>query len=241
MSSFRARDIARRITRGLTSVYLPLDWKSAIPSLSLRQHLPIDALAHLTVPLADRLSRFLLILKTPLPPGADIPPTALMNKTYAALRQTARRLLLDRLAKDFPAPAYYLHSPRPTPHPFMGLDKFIAGRIHQMRAGKSYLAAHSSWYQDNPDDTCPRCNSSPETFEHAILHCPDKSRERARLLKAVSSLSPDSTVWSDPTLVHSLGHFIAATRTGFPPAASSSQSRSPSPDRPPLPLQHDGS
>ena len=38
----------------------------------------------------------------------------------------------------------------------MGLGKFVAGRIHQMRAAKSYLAAHPSWFNENPNPTCPQ-------------------------------------------------------------------------------------
>ena len=125
----------------------------------------------------EGLSRFPLILKAPPPPGTNIPPAALMARTYTARRQRARLKLLDRWTKDFPAPSYYPYPPRLTPHPFMGLDKFIAGRIHQMRSRKSYLAAHPSWFNENPDTTCPRCGSAPETLEHAVLYCPDKSRE----------------------------------------------------------------
>ena len=195
MSVFRASDPARPLTRGLSSVYLPLDWRTPNPSPPLRKHLPIDALARLTIPYGEGLSRFPLVLKMAPPPGTDIPPPALMTRTPATLRHRARQKLLERWAEDFPTLHYYPYPPSLTPHPIMGLDKFIAGRIHQMRAGKSYLAAHPSWYQENPDTTCPRCDSSPETFEHAILHCPEKARERARLLEDVSSLGPDSPTW----------------------------------------------
>jgi len=49
-------------------------------------------------------------------------------------------------------------------YPFMGLGKFVAGRIHQMRSAKSYLAAHRSWSDESPDPTCPRCETGPESF-----------------------------------------------------------------------------
>ena len=150
-----------------------------------------------------------------------------MARTYTALRQRARLKLLDRWTKDFPAPSYYPYPPRLTPHLFMGLDKFIAGRIHQMRSRKSYLATHPSWFNENPDTTCPRCGSAPETLKHAVLYCPDKSRERHRLLETVSSLGPDSPVWSDSSLIYALGRFIWVTRTGFP-----------TPDSPPPAFSH---
>ena len=159
----------------------------------------------------EGLSRFSLVLKASPLPGTNIPPAALMARTYAALRQRARIKLLDRWSEDILAPPHYSYPPRLTPHPFMGLDKFIAGRIHQMRLVKSYLAAHPSWYNESPETTCPHCASAPETLEHAVLHCPDKSRERHFLLDAVSSLGPDSPVWSNSSLIHALGRFISVT------------------------------
>ena len=45
-----------------------------------------------------------------------------------------------------PSPASYPFSPSLTPHPFMGLSKFLAGHIHQIRSAKSYLAAHPSLF-----------------------------------------------------------------------------------------------
>ena len=99
----------------------------------------------------------------------------------------------------------------------MGLDKFVAGRIHQMRAGKSYLAAHPSWWSQLPNDTCPRCGSAPESFAHANLYCPNRARERALLLGEVTSLDEGSPLWTTRPLTQALGRFITATHTGFPP------------------------
>ena len=140
-----------------------------------------------------------------------------MLKSYLALKKRARDALLDDWVTLHPTPGYYPYAPRLTPHPFIGLDKFVAGRIHQMRAGKSYLAAHPSWWSELPNDTCPRCGSGPESFAHAILHCPKKNRERSLLLGEVTSLDESSPLWSSGPLTQALGHFITATRTGFPP------------------------
>ena len=217
LSTFRAQDSSRHLTRGLSSVYLPLDWRTETPSPPIRKHLPIDTMAHLTIPLTEGLSRLPLVLHAPPPPGTNIPPSDLMRKTYLTLRKRAREALMADWGTLHPTPNYYSFSPWITPHPFMGLDKFIAGRIHQMRAGKSYLAAHPSWWSDLPDNRCPRCGSAPEMFEHAILHCPDKSRERTLLLGEVASLGEDSPLWSSSHLIHALGRFISSTHTGFPP------------------------
>ena len=214
---FRAQDSSRHLARGLSSVYLPLDWHSKVPSPPIRKHLPIDAMADLVIPLMDGLSRLPLVLHAPPPPGADIPPPQLMLKTYLALKRRARDALLADWTTLHPTPDYYLYQPRLTPHLFIGLDKFVAGRIHQMRAGKSYLAADPSWWSELPNPTCPRCASAQETFPHAILHCPQKNRERSLLLGEVASLDEGSPPWTTNHLIRALGQFITATHTGFPP------------------------
>jgi len=101
------------------------------------------------------------------------------------------------------------------PHPFMGLDKFSAGRLHQMRSGKSYLHAHPSW-DSNAPTTCPRCLSAHESFEHAILHCSAKEPARTRHLQGVLDIGPDAPVWSSAALLGALARFIKATATAFP-------------------------
>jgi len=114
----------------------------------------------------------------------------------------------------------------------MDLDKFTAGRLHQMRSGKSYLRAHPSWDSVAPT-TCPSCLSAPETFEHAILRGSAKAPARIRHLQGVRDISPDAPVWSSGALLGDLAHFIKSTATAFPPgmfsrptsAASSISSR----------------
>ena len=109
----------------------------------------------------------------------------------------------------------------------MGLDKFVAGRIHQMRAGKSYLANHPSWFDENPSVTCPHCAAAPESFEHAILTCTAKALDRTRLLGGVTSLGPDSPLWTDLPLLQALRSYILTTKTGFPPTMLPSPPPSP--------------
>ena len=153
-----------------------------------------------------------------------------MMRTSLALKKRARDALLDDWETLHPAPVYYPYSPQLTPHPFMGLDKFVAGRIHQMRSGKCYLTAHPSWWSELPNDTCLRCGSDSESFTHAILHCPTKNRERSLLLGEVTSLDEGSPLWSSGPLIQALGQFITATHTGFPPEMSP-----PNPCFPPSP------
>ena len=78
-------------------------------------------------------------------PTPTFPSQSLMASTYSALKKRVREALLVEWGSLFPTPGYYLHPPVLHPRPFMGLNRFVAGRIHQMRAGKGYLAAHPTW------------------------------------------------------------------------------------------------
>jgi len=140
-----------------------------------------------------------------------------MRKTYQALRTRARNMLVQDWITDDPTPPYYEYPPSLSPHPFMGLGQFVTGRIHQMRSGKRYLAAHPSGSDEDLDTTCPRCKIGPESFQHAILTCPARQQARDLPLKGVSSLAHDATTWTDPLRIRALGGLITDTKTGFPP------------------------
>jgi len=99
-----------------------------------------------------------------------------MRKTYQTLRARARHMLHQDWAEEDPTPPDYNYPPSLAPHPFMGLGKFVAGRIHQMRSAKSYLAAHPSWSDEDPNLSCPRYEIEPDTFHHAILSCPARKK-----------------------------------------------------------------
>jgi len=115
LSSFRAQDSSRHLTVGLSSVFLPLSWRTKVPSPPIRKYLPVDALGHLTLPLQQGLTCLPLILHAPPPPRTNIPPPDLMKKTYQALRSCARNMLIQDWATDDPAPLYYEYPP-PSPH-----------------------------------------------------------------------------------------------------------------------------
>jgi len=123
---------------------------------------------------------------------------------------------MEEWDKAAPDPARYRYRPSLRPHPFMGLDKFSTGPLHQMRSGKSYLRAHPSWDDDTPI-TCPRCQNAPATFEHAILHCSAREPARTRHLQGVLDIGPDAPVWSSLALLGALARFINATATAFSP------------------------
>jgi hypothetical protein len=117
---------------------------------------------------------------------------------------------------DLPRPDYYPYPPSTVPNAFMKINKFTAGRLHQMRAGKSYLAAHTSWFDDR-SHICPFCEETEEDFDHAILHCPAKAEERAGCIPTLTDLGPSSVVWSSKEDLANLLEYIKETNTGYPP------------------------
>ena len=191
----------------------PLPW-NALTKTWIRTRLPLDDLAHLTLRFALSAGAFPARLPHLVPSDFDhpAPPTV----TWPSVRARVA-LALKENWNLLPRPAYYPYASSLTPDPFMGLPKFLAGRIHQMRSGKSYLAAHRpDWCKDPVLPTCPRCSSGDETFSHAAFDCPPREWARHRFLHAVPSLDPASPVWSSPPLVIALAKFIKATATGFP-------------------------
>jgi len=150
-------------------------------------------------------------------PTATLPPQSLMDSPYSALKKRVREKLLAEWASPVPTTGYYLDPPALHPRRFMGLAKFVTGRIQQMRAGKRYLAAHSTWRSPDADTFCPRCGLEPETFEHAIRSCPSRQHRRSRLLHGVTDVGPDAPHWSSLPLLKRFATFIGVTSTGFPP------------------------
>ena len=195
--------------------HLPLPWLQARPPSKNRAHLPLDALPYSMMFLLgpDGLrplpvtSQHLLIDHYPEPsPG----------RSYPQLKLQCRSLLLQEWQESAPDPARYPYRPSLKPHPFMGLDKFSTGRLHQMRSGKSFLRTHPSWDSDVPT-TCPKCQAAPETPKHTILHCSAKEPSRTRHLQGVLDIGPDDPVWSLAALFGGLARFIKSTATAFPP------------------------
>jgi len=214
-SPHRATVIARGKITSQPYLFFNLDWRSAPDKLRnpRYRHNAITALANAASPLVHdvaTLPPISLHLTDYLPPVPGVVPS------YARLKLRAKQLLLSDWSAT-PAPPYYPYPPTTRPHPFMGLGKFVAGRIHQMRSGKSYLAAHPSWEDPDADTSCPLCSEAPQTFEHAVLSCPSSTRLRSRLLQGVSDLAPEAPVWSDQQLLIALAEFIRTTATGFPP------------------------
>jgi len=216
LSVYRAPDTPRAITRGLSSVYLPLNWRTPRPVPPLQNHLPVDVVAHRTIPFTLGLSRMPMINSHLVYPAPTLPPQSLMNNTYSTLKKRVREALLAEWASLFPTLGYYLHPPALSSRPLMGLGKFVAARIHQMRAGKSYMAAHPTWRSRDANTSCPHCGLEPETFEHAHLAYPSRQYRRSRLVHGVTDVGPEAPLWTSPPLLKRLASLIGVTSTGFP-------------------------
>jgi len=214
-SPYRATLILPGKITSLPYLFFNLDWHSA-PDKTKNpryRHIAITALANTAASLLHDVST--------LPPMAlhltgYMPPIPGVVPSHARLRLRAKLLLLSDCSST-PAPPYYPYPPSTWPHPFMGLSKFVAGRIHQMRSGKSYLSAHPSWGNPDADTSCPLCSEAPQTFDHAILSCPSSVRQRSRLLQGISDLAPKAPLWSDEQLLIALAEFIRTTATSYPP------------------------
>ena len=134
---------------------------------------------------------------------SDFYPEPLSGRSYPQLKLKCKNLLMEEWDEAATDPARYPFCPSLKTHPFMGLDKFTAGRLHQMRSVKSYLRTHPSWDSEVPT-TCPSCLSAPETFEQAILRCRAKEPARTRHLQGVLDVAPDGPVWSSAALLGTL-------------------------------------
>ena len=222
----RAPDFHRALCTRLAPNVMPLNWKTPLRSAPVRTHLPVHALAHLTLHLLEGLSFAPLINSTLLPDLPALPSDEIMTNAYHALKRRAQTLMMEHW-RSLPLPDYYPFPLRLSPHPFMGLGKFMAGRIHQMRSQKSYLAAHPSWFYAHDSLLCPHCLDEPETLSHTILRCTTKVSAHARHLQGVSSVDQDAPLWSSSSLLLSLAAFMKATSTAFPPDMLPSPPSSP--------------
>jgi len=93
----------------------------------------------------------------------------------------------------------------------------MAGRIHQMRSAKCYLAAHPGWFDEEPGLTCPGCGIESKSFQHPILNYPSHPHAQDLLLKEVTSVDADSPIWNHLHLIKALGQCNTTTKTHFPP------------------------
>jgi len=214
-------------------MYHPLHRNTATRVPPRRNHLPIDGVAHRSIPLSQGLPRMPMINSHLISLALTVPPQSLMNNINSALKKGQSEALLDDWPRLFPMPWHNHHPPALNPRPFMGLNKFMASQIHQMRAWKGYLATHPTWRTPDANTSCPRCGLEHETFEHTILACLSRHGARSHLLHGVTSICQDAPLSSSLPLLQRLATFISVTCTGFPPTLFPPETPTSSP---PLPL-----
>jgi len=217
ISGHRVPDSSSALTRGLKSVYLPLNWKTPRPVPPIMNHLPVDSIANRTICFTHGLSKMPMINSHLFAPALALATPSLMDNAYSTLKKRVREALLNEWASLFPTPGYYLHPSALNPQPFMGLSKFMAGRIHQRRAGKSYLAAHPTGRLLDADRSCHCCSLEPETFDHAILSCPSRQNDRSSVLQGVTHSGHKTPLWTALPLLQSIATLNSMGPTGFPP------------------------
>jgi hypothetical protein len=153
--------------------------------------------------------------KAPLPPGIDAPNLHLDDFTPNQALELLTTDMVTEWSKLYPSSSYKYPIPG-KPHAFMRLGKFQASRIHQMRAGQSYLAAQPTYRQLEQSTLCPACESEEETFEHATLDCPAREPMRQTHCPGLSSVSHNSPLWSSFEDLQKFSRFISHARINFP-------------------------
>ena len=149
LSNHLAIDSSRALTRGLTSLYLPLHWKTPLQVPALRNHLPIDAVAHRTIPFTHGLSRMPMISSDLICLALPIPPQSLMDNTYSALKKRVR----EPSSRNGPFSSRHpvlLPSPSPEPTPLQGTGQ-VHGRTDLSDTSREELTGRP------PNLEVPRC------------------------------------------------------------------------------------
>ena len=204
---------------GVVGIRRPLPWRTTRRYNEPRIRLPMDELAHRFLPIINTLSLVepdrpcLPPYKRHFPQHTNILPHYTVA-SWATLHEANTHLSWGlQMARDAPGYPYPVPS---RPHRFMQLGKFQASRIHQMRSGRSYLAAQEDFLVQDPDPNCRKCGEGEETFHHAAITCPAHARNRTALCPTVVSVMHDSPLWRSLEDLKSFGRFIFVSRINFP-------------------------
>jgi len=179
----------RRAAFSKTGGMKPKTWDSTSYT-SVQWILPIDDVA--------RRAR-LLFSKWPVPRKLNIwsPPDPDECEYYDnTLKQVREHIHLKWKLLNYPEYYGYRLVFR-TCWRFMTINKFAASRLHQMRAGKSYLKAQNDWTNPEASVLCPRCENEPETFEHVIADCQALTSARVGQPDEIFDISLESLIWAE--------------------------------------------
>lgn len=98
------------------------------------------------------------------------------------------------------------------PHLFMNLDKFIAGRLHQMKAGKSYLLSQPLWNIHHSSPICSKCEKDDETLKH-LFTCLVLQESCTIILSTVQ----EDPFWDRSEHINKIAQFIHLYKINYPP------------------------
>jgi hypothetical protein len=115
------------------------------------------------------------------------------------------------------SPTYSYKYPVPgKPHTFIRLGKFHTFRIHQMRAGQSYLTVQPTFYQCDQSILYPSCESEEETFKHVALDYPVRDLMRQTHYPELFTIAHNSPHWSSLQDLQQFSHYISHAGINFP-------------------------
>jgi len=213
---YRAPDSHRSLCTHRPPNVMRLSLKTNRPPSKVRSHVPVDELANLAHPILGTLSFVPLAKADLLPEAASLPLHNTMTNLYRARQGRTQLLLLDEWRCLVLPPSYYTFPLSLTPHPFIGLAKFMAGRIHEMTAHPTYLPSDPSWFRLDGFTHCPRCREEEETFTQAILRCSQHATIESASSKVFLVCALNSPLWASKELLLALAAFIPATATNYP-------------------------
>jgi len=153
--------------------------------------------AQVTLPIDEIAARGTEIFPTgPIPrrPTRRLRITPEHAEGHFKAKETVRKNIHKKW-QDEPYPPYYEYRP---PYRefwnFMTFPKFAVGRIHRMRANKSYLRAQTDWSNQDQDPKCQRCEDESETMLH-VVKCPALEAARTNINPKARDIVPGSPLW----------------------------------------------
>ena len=165
----------------------PKVWNST-STTSAQVRLPIDEVGAIA-------ASFYTARPFPMKPNRLSMVTEQAAKSWVEAKDAVRKKI-QKTWVDWEYPPYYEYRP---PYRecwyFMTLPKFKAGRIHQMRANKSYLKAQKDWSNQDQDPRCDRCGQHDQTFQHIITTCPALEPKRRGRDPEIFNIGRDSMLW----------------------------------------------
>ena len=139
----RASDSYRSLCTRLPPNVMLLNWKTPHPPPPVRSHLPVDALAHLTLPLLEGLTFAPMINSLLLPVLPPLLDDVTMSAAYRTLQWNASSLMVEHWHSLSPVSRLLHLSPLTVPSSIHGARK-VHGWPHPSNAGPKALPGRLS-------------------------------------------------------------------------------------------------